>query len=255
MVALAFFSIKKKESQSELITKYLVANLKSNGGILDKIVYGVQTNRFESIRYLKEIHPNEVFMVDTVEFIKSNYPLIDDHDLVFKVNENTVFISNVTWSSMVDEYLAKNNDEILTANVISDPFMFRAHMKIGAIKPFSYTIFDNWMLYDQTNHLNVKTCEDNWHHYHRCPQLAHENFFYNIKINGLGAYNFGRWFFDKHKHYFVLLKGYQLKRKLYDPKSTGALAVGQAIVSCIEHFDKEKSILKRYEQLARDHIL
>ncbi len=253
VVALVFFSIKKKEIHSELVSKYLMANLKSNGGILNKIVFGVQTNRFESIKYLREAHPNEVFVVDTVEFIKKNYPLIDEKDFVFKVNENIVFISNKTLTSMVEEHLAKNNDEILSANVISDSIMFKAHLKIGAIKPFSYTIFDNWMVYDQTNHLNLKVCEEKWHHFYRCSSLVHENFFYNFNLNSLDVYNFGRWIFNEHKDNFILLKGFQLKRKLYDPKK-GVIGIGDAVVSCIEHFDKERNLLKRYIDLASNYI-
>ena len=253
VVALVFFSIKKKEIHSELVTKYLMSNLKSNGGYLNKLVFGVQTNRFESIKYLREVYPNEVYMVDTVEFIKNNYPLIEDKDLVFRVNENTVFISNQTITSMVDEYLSKNNDEVLSANLISDSLMFKVHLKIGAIKPFSYTIFDNWMVYDQTNHLNLKICEEKWHQFYRCSSLVHENFFYNFNLNSLSVYNFGRWCFKEHKDSFILLKGFQLKKKLYDAKK-GVIAIGDAVVSCIEHFDKEKNLYKRYTDLASNYI-
>ena len=252
IIALVLFTYKKSDLHAQLVSKYLIANLKSNGGVLDQIIFGIQTNRLQTIQILKETYPTEITLVNTNHLIASKYSLIQDNDYVFKVNENIVFISNNSFQTMLDEYL-ENDHEYLSANFITDSMMFNIHANLGAIKPFATTFFNNWMIYDHTNSETIENCQKEWRAVHKCSSLAHENFFYNLKLNNLKVYNFGRWSFTNHSNNFLLFKGYQLKQDLKNLEKR-ALAIGNAIVSYVNDFEKEKQFIRCYKNLAKKYL-
>lgn len=258
VVAVVLFSYKKKDQDCQLLSTYLRANLKSNGGVLDKIVFGIKRSRFASLYQLQESNPSEIFVVNTNDLISSKYSIFHENDFVFKINENVVFIANNSFQIMLDEYLESDYD-YLSANVISDSFMFSVHLTLKAIKPFMMTFFNNWMIYDQTNSKILEDCRKVWSPLYRCSYLAHENFFYNLKLNNLRAYNFGRWNFSKHSNSFILFKGYQLKKDLqhldnFEQFRANVLAIGSAIVSYVDDFEKDKHIVRRYLSLANTYL-
>ncbi len=252
--ALVLFSYKSKHLNTDLLTKYLTSNLKSNGGILDKIIFGIQTSHLETkFKNLIKLYPNEIFIKGLNSLILGKYSLIDDNDYVFKIDEHIVFVSNNTFKYMLDEY-SNENDEILSGNIISDSKVFEQHLMTGAIKPFYLSIYNNWVIYDQKDHVILDKCkiESNLK---VCFSLAHENLFHNLKTNNLKKYNFGRWKSKNNSFKFVLLKGSQLKNLNFIKNSDiYVLSIGQAIVSFLNDFNKEKIYFKKYLNLAKEYF-
>ena len=63
------------------------------------------------------------------------YTIIYNNDLVFKMDDDVVFISNGTFEKMLEEYLTKSHF-ILSANVVNHPQLSYVHARLRAILPF-----------------------------------------------------------------------------------------------------------------------
>ena len=67
---------------------------------------------------------------------KEAYTNLNADDLIFKIDDDVVFISNGTFERMLEAYLT-NDLLILSANVVNHPILTYVHSKLGAILPFT----------------------------------------------------------------------------------------------------------------------
>ncbi len=219
IIALVFYGRKASVS---ILLKYLEKNLKSNGGILDKIVFAVRTKKPGDLKYLEEYlklkigneYERHDFNNEHDRKYKEPYRNLHENDLVFKIDDDIVFISNDTFESMVEEYL-KNNAVILSANVINHPILTHVHSKLGVILPFidiknyKFVITDNLTENDKSIGLTngkIKTNDS------IIGAITHESFFVHYKNGNLKKYDFGLWDFHKYSYSrwsinFILFKG------------------------------------------------
>jgi hypothetical protein len=282
IIALVFYG---RESSVSILLKYLEKNLKSNGGILDKIIFAVKTNKIEDIKYLDKYLKNK----GKHEFERRNfgtynknykeaYKNLHDNDLIFKIDDDVVFISNRTFERMVEEYL-KNDLLILSANVVNHPVLTYVHSELGAILPFTeiknYTFIkmENVTENEKTIALAKRKA------YAKHPiigAMAHESFFVHYKNNNLKVYDFGLWDFHSLDYTrwsinFILFKGNYVKNLSSVPGSDEhsisieipkehkkhAYALGSSLVSHFSYNNQHEylsktNILNKYKVLVND---
>jgi hypothetical protein len=191
ITALVFFG---RKQSVEILIKYLIVNLRKNGGILDRIKFAVKTKNKDDLNYLNELiklYPNDFSKAEFNTFA-SMYDLIENDEYFFKIDDDIVFIKNETFENMFIEYTSKNH-MFLSANVINHPRLSDVHAFQGAIKPECNISYCNYS--------KISFCAqgpvsfNNWWKEPDCAKLAHESFFENFKNNNLKVYDFGLWDF------------------------------------------------------------
>ena len=284
VIGLVFFGRKR---QFSILYHYLVANLKINGGVLNKLIFAVKDARKEDLNYLNKVLKNVYSpYFEKVDLLNTKYHFIyntlKDDDLVFKIDDDIVFISNGTFEKMLEEYV-NNNGFILSANVINHPLLSNVHARMRAILPFKEIENNKWLLDNSTNEIDktvgygmqykVGTC---WWKSGRCGALAHESFFYHILRNNLDIYDFKRWdfhydFYGRWSINFILFKGKIVNKiALEDDEEwisnylsrsyrRHGYALGSAVVSHFSYnFQKEylytTNILDKYDQLSKEYF-
>ena len=135
--ALVFFG---RKAQMSILMRYLIKNLKTNGGVLDKIVFAVKTNKKEDLNYLDSIMNQNKTYFQRVTFqntkrFREIYITLQDNDMVFKMDDDIVFIADHTFERMIEEYFTKNR-LFLSANVVNHPLLSHVHARMGAISPY-----------------------------------------------------------------------------------------------------------------------
>ena len=133
ITALVFFG---RKQSVEILIKYLIVNLRKNGGILDRIKFAVKTKNTDDLNYLNELiklYPNDFSRAEFNTFA-SMYDLIENDEYFFKIDDDIVFIKNETFENMFIEYTSKNH-MFLSANVVNHPRLSEIHASYGAIKP------------------------------------------------------------------------------------------------------------------------
>ena len=197
IIALVFYG---RESSVSILLKYLEKNLKSNGGILDKIVFAVKTNTTQDIKFLDkylEFKNNNEYERKNFgaynKHYKELYKNFHDNDLVFKIDDDIVFISNGTFERMIEEYL-KNDLLILSANVVNHPVLTYVHEKIGAILPFILFKMENGTK-SSNNIVQKLSKRKKVSKYPVIGAITHESFFTHYKNKNLKIYDFGLWDF------------------------------------------------------------
>ena len=281
---------------TEILFRYLDSNLKINGGILDKIVIlmhlmdtKVNTNiESDFLKSYLSIHREGYELVEFNEGLryKGLYSVLPDDDLIFKIDDDIVFIANGTFENMVDEYL-KNDHLILSANVINHHTFSRQHAKMDLMKPF--IINSNFTLLFQNNGSRTDTdkCKDdfrNWKKFPYCGAIAHESFLYNVYKNdfNLSQYNFSLFDINKDGYHawrinFILFRGKIVNKMAYlYPNETSdeyiitklitkhhnrhSCAFGSTVVSHFSYsagqyeYLRETNILEKYKKLSYDYF-
>jgi hypothetical protein len=287
--ALVFYG---RKAQATILIRYLEKNLKVNGGILDKIVFNVKTDNKIDLEYLDSILKQNKSYFEKRVFpakydYKELYDNLPDEDLIFKIDDDIVFIAPNTFEDMVKEYLI-DNLIVLSANVINHPLLSHAHARLMAHIPF-YQNKDNitWTKDENSSSLDRGDCQfgdygphSKWWSNAKCAAIVHESFFVNARNNKLNNYNFLKWDFHQGGYgrwsiNFVLFKGkyvHQLKRlfpnmedevaisheipKKYDRHS---YSLGSALAVHFSYFIqygylKSTRLLQRYDEFSKEFL-
>ena len=135
--ALVFFGRKK---QTSILMRYLIKNLKINGGVLDKIVFAVKTDKKEDLEYLDSVMNQNKSNFQRINFKNSGryreiYVTLQDNDMIFKIDDDIVFIADYTFERMIEEYFTKNL-LFLSGNVVNHPLLSHVHARMMAISPY-----------------------------------------------------------------------------------------------------------------------
>jgi len=202
ITALVFYG---RKQNVEILIKYLIANLRKNGGILDKIKFAVKTNNTNDLNYLNELlklYPKEFsntnFDPENKNGYASMYDILKDDEYFFKIDDDIVFIKKGTFENMFIEY-TRNNHMFLSANVVNHPRLSEIHAYHRAIKPVCKN--------SACNYNKLFFCSkgpasfNNWWKEVDCAKLAHESFFDNFKNNNLKVYDFGLWDFHRIEYH------------------------------------------------------
>ena len=279
ITALVFYGRKR---YVEILFKYLFANLKRNGGILNIIKFAIRTKNDTDLKYVDSLialYPEELCKIDfnNDETYLTSYESVNDDDYVFKIDDDIVFIQNGTFENMFKEY-TQINHMFLSANVVNHPRLSDVHSRISAIQPLCK--LNQTLICDKDNSMDFNlfcSIDQNWWDKPKCAELAHENFFKNFYDKNLDKYDFGLWDFhfeNDFKRYsinFILTMGKYINNlskygKIEDellissiiPKNTNkhTFAVGKTLVCHFAYFTQrdelsKTNILKRYEDVSR----
>ena len=215
------------------------------------------------------------------------YTKLNDNDLVFKIDDDVLFISNGTFESMVQEYV-NNNHFFLSANVINHRILSDMHARIGALKPYPEVSKKVWIKnesrQDEIEECSRLTMENkekrliaNWHTLPKCGIYSHESFFENHKKNRLHIYNFQYYDFHATNYLrwninFILFKSNYANKIHYDAhhhddeerisvelprdKKIHCYALGKALVAHFAFYTQRDflientNLLERYQNLS-----
>ena len=281
--ALVFYGRRK---QISILLPYLEANIKKNGGVLDKIIFAVRTSNKEDLIYLDKIMGQNKQYFETVHYVfnttyKELYTSLFDDDLIFKIDDDIVYISNHTFENMINEYLT-NELLFLSANVVNHPLLSYVHYKIGAILPFyektpyNFAKIDNETSFKNIIENNTYDSFSKWWTNPQYAAVAHESFLYHAVNNNLQIFDFKKWDFHYNDFIrwsinFILLRGkYVNKIKEWVPYNTDdeviisseipkllnkhCYALGSAIVAHFSYYPQNEyllntTLLNRYKKL------
>jgi hypothetical protein len=219
---------------TKILFRYLDSNLRINGGILDKILlidHLLGSEKVENKKYLTEYLAKHKTGYELVEPIGDHqftqlYSILHDDDLVFKIDDDTVFISNGTFENMVEDYL-KNDRFITSANVINHHTFSAIHRNMNIYVPFTELDNNTWIQGEPVKKHNETTSFEmcmtqklhNWRDNPKCSALAHENLLYHVyrnkfnltlydfKIYDINSLNYKPWRVN-----FILFKGNVLNK-------------------------------------------
>jgi hypothetical protein len=218
--ALVFFG---RRAQTQILMRFLVKNLKINGGVLDKIVFAVKTKNKEDLEYLDSImRQNKTYfkrvLFPSTKHYREIYLSMEDNDLVFKIDDDIVFIHDGTFERMLEEYF-NDNLLFLSANVVNHPLLSHVHARMMANMPFDQISEFQWTKSVNKSNLDSTECQNGeynpfskWWKNPKCTVLVHESFLYHALKNELDVYDFKKWDFH-HMGYerwsinFVLMRG------------------------------------------------
>ena len=287
--ALVFYG---RRAQATILLRYLVNNLKVNGGVLDKIVFAVKTKDEADLSYLESILSQNKTYFEKIIFSANKryrevYDQMQDDDLIFKIDDDIVFISNGTFERMLEEYI-NNNLLFLSANVVNHPLLSHVHARMRAILPYFEFPVNSWSVADNTTNLDTSECSfgdygpfSKWWSNGKCAAIVHENFHEHARRNKFDSYDFKKWDFhqmgyERWSINFVLMRGkYANKMKImlpnFDddevaisleiPKKYGkhCYALGSAIVVHFSYFTQasylnKTDLLKRYDNLSKKYL-
>jgi hypothetical protein len=201
-----------RRSSVKILLRYLEINLKKNGGILDKVIFAVHTPIKEDIDFIQEfvsknnasyeikIYP--ITIAHEKSYFKELYSTLNNNDIVFKIDDDIVFIANGTFELMLKEYL-KRNDFILSANVINHSQLSYVHARQRAILPFYEVKPYNWIKAENISEIDdtivfnsTYAAYSSWWRNGKFAAVARESFLYHAYNNSLDAYKFSIWDFN-----------------------------------------------------------
>jgi hypothetical protein len=273
----------------QILMKYLIPNLRKNGGILDKIKFAVKTKNKYDLNYLDQLiksNPNEFsksLFDPSINKYNKHYNLLKDDEYFFKIDDDTLFIQNGTFENMFFEYTEKNH-MFLSANVVNHPRLSDVHAFLGAMKPNCN--LDSTCVFNKLSFCSQgPVAFNNWWKEVECAKLAHESFFENLKNDNLKVYDFGLWDFHyggyhRYSINFFLSQGRHVNKisRDYDntpnagddeyiishliPKKTKkhTFSLGKALVCHYSYYItldgllKKKRILSNYKKISESYF-
>ena len=192
----------------EILLKYLEANVKENGGILDKIVFAVKTYNREDLSLLASIMKRNKTYIQRKQFTVNKsygevYGMVHDDDLMFKIDDDICFIANGTFERMIYEYLNQNR-MYLSANVVNHPLLSYVHARLRAILPFKDVRINGTLKFvkledgteiDQIFPYYSYDAYSKWWSEPKAAAAAHESLIYHVRHDQLHVYDFNLWDF------------------------------------------------------------
>ena len=277
-----------RRNQTKILLRYLTKNLKINGGVLDKIVFAVKTNDKYDLQYLDSIINQNKSYFEKKRFTSNKrfrevYESMQDDDLIFKIDDDIVFIRNGTFENMLEEYFTQNL-LFLSANVVNHPLLSHVHGRMRAVLPYFEFINYTWSRSSDKVDLDTTECQfgtydpfSRWWKNSKCAAIVHESFLYHVERDELDVYDFKRWDFhqmgyDRWSINFVLMRGIYANKmrsmfpNLEDdeiaiskemPKKFGkhCYSLGSAIAVHFSYFTQkdylmQTNLLRRYDELS-----
>ncbi len=210
------------------------------------------------------------------------YTCLDDDDLVFKIDDDIVFISNGSFENMIIEYL-KNDHFILSANVVNHPILSASHLRLRAILPFHQVSEFSFKKSENKSEEIDKTLvmgivdSKMWWSNGSLAAISHESLLYNVYNNNIGVYDFKIYDFNTIDYTrwsinFILSWGKNFNKintvsnyKISDEVILGmnipkkmkkhSVALGSAVVSHFSYFPQanylsKTDLLEKYHHLS-----
>lgn len=138
ITALVFYGRRDRVS---ILECYLRRNLVSNGGWLDEVIWAVNTDKAEDIRYLDSVlRTSELYR--SAHLSHNGYQAVwetvctQPDTLYIKIDDDVVFIDDAAIPRLVQAKLRRPDTLSVSANVINNPALGWLHYHMGAVHPY-----------------------------------------------------------------------------------------------------------------------
>lgn len=119
-------------------------NLKGNGGILDEVIFAVNTDDQDDLAYLETLltrqpeYSKHLPVGDyDARFWLGNWEAVSDRDAVYvKIDDDVVFVEDGTIESVVTRLVDNPHLFAVSANVVNNPALSWVHSRLGVYEPY-----------------------------------------------------------------------------------------------------------------------
>lgn len=206
-----------RRDRVEILHRYLLRNLKVNGGLLDKVIFVVYAAMEDDLRYLNELVEKHApfYVIPPVEGrrLAKIYSVCTDPETIYlKLDDDLVYISDEAIPDMVRERL-RGRCSFVSANVVNHAILSAVHQDIGAIRNF-FPLDDmgsprQWAQADDMEPplapITKRAQSDCVWRMWECAAWMHESLLSRLADGTQCAYDFG--WHDFHAHGFGREKG------------------------------------------------
>ncbi|CAE8723368.1 unnamed protein product, partial [Polarella glacialis] len=209
----------------EILNRYLLRNLRVNGGVIDRVYWVVFAAFREDLEYLRQLvvenEPWYVYPSVSGRNLAKIYSVCTDPDTVYvKIDDDMVYLSDEAIPAMVREKL-RGRCGMVSANVVNHAILSAVHQDIGAIRNFFPWALEHeahlagntatasiprhrpWLRSDESLALSaiVKQSQSDcvWKLW-ECGAWMHESFLSRLADGTECAYDFGWHDFHAHGH-------------------------------------------------------
>ncbi|KAH6993193.1 hypothetical protein EDB82DRAFT_545424 [Fusarium venenatum] len=151
-----------RQSRVKIMKCYIERNMVDNGGWLDEVLWVVNTDKGDDLRYLeqiiatnpryKKIHPQEMAGTYTYKHI---WKLLDRGKYYVKIDDDVVWIDDDAIPNLVTRKIQNPKDFVVSGNIINNTPLGFFHMRMGAIHPYFPERFEPLSI-------NITNEEDYW---------------------------------------------------------------------------------------------
>jgi hypothetical protein len=137
IVGLVFFG---RRDLVRVLDCYLRRNLRINGGLLDEVIFAINTDIKEDLDYLN----NELLSFPYYRKFQANehgylgqWLAVDERDTIYvKIDDDVVFIEDDTIASVVQPLVDNPSYFAVSANVVNNPALSWVHYHLGVFEPY-----------------------------------------------------------------------------------------------------------------------
>lgn len=189
-----------RKDRIQILHKYLLRNLRRNGGVVDVVHFVVFAAFKEDMDYLTQLiadhAPDYAYPAVTGRRLAKFYSICQDPDTVYlKIDDDMVYLADEAIPEMVRERL-RNRCGLVSANVINHAILSAVHQDIGAIRNFlpGEDASRPWIRNDEV--LPIMAIEKKsqsqcvWSTW-ECGAWMHESFLSRLADDTACAYDFG----------------------------------------------------------------
>lgn len=207
-----------RRDRFEILHRYLQRNLRSSGGVVDRVNFVVFVALADDLEYLQQVmdQNRDVYVHPQVvgNRLAKIYSICKDPDTIYvKIDDDIVYIADEAIPEMVRERL-RDRCSIVSANVVNHAVLSAIHQDIGAVRSFfpvelgggsaPVTWVRNDDLVPMAPIQKQAQSECVWNRW-ECAAWMHESFLSRLGDGTSCAYDFG--WHDFHAHGFGGTKG------------------------------------------------
>ncbi|KAF5680015.1 hypothetical protein FHETE_557 [Fusarium heterosporum] len=234
-----------RKSRVEIMQCYIERNMVDNGGWLDEVLWVVNTDKQEDLRYLEEIlatnprykkvHPDEIAGTYTY---KNIWKLLDRGKYYVKIDDDIVWIDDNAIPSLVTRKIENPDDFVVSGNIINNPPLGFFHMRMGAIHPYFPERFEPF---------NVTNATDYWKPSRHPSWEGPRKLKWNLE-NDPPEWKNHRWLRVPHDSMLYQTPAAQLKYEVWGESYKNWAIASQMHMSLFENIEKDQLDLYKFEK-------
>lgn len=139
VIGLVFFG---RRELVEVLDCYLQRNLRANGGLLDEVIFVIHTDIQEDLDYLETLVPrrpeySKYEVKGTYRWLAGSWEPVTDPDAIYvKIDDDVIYFSDNTISSVVKRIIDNPHFFAVSANVVNNPALSWVHSHMGVYYPY-----------------------------------------------------------------------------------------------------------------------
>jgi hypothetical protein len=137
IIGLIFYG---RRDRAAVLDCYVKQNLVVNGGWLDEVIWGVNTNDADDLVYLEEIIPTAPFyrqlQLEETGYVNLWNQSVERGNIYIKIDDDVVYIHEDTIPLIVHTLVTESKAALVSANVINSPEHNWIHYRSGAVHPY-----------------------------------------------------------------------------------------------------------------------